>query len=470
MRRIITPRDAPYAGDSTSAAVSGFIVGPEGGGGGGESGGTRTESVSTSHEITPPPDITSLKRAGLRTLDLSIIDTYSESTAPICVRHIFSIKATPEETLTHWGCDPSSSANGELFPFPAELMTGTDSLVVQPTPKPEDEGTSHPVAVGTIVGAIIFIILALVAFILFARRNRNNNHGMDDSIDPWEPMPEAHKERMSLRPQNRLRLGTIHEQPSPVSAGASPGLLSRTNKALRPSYGPNWPLGSGDPLDAHPVDLEKRLSEPAIPFSPRGNVAYMMMASSSVPQLSMPTIPSASRGVAEYTTHLSPAPAAGPRSPGLSIKSPQSSSTPTSATAMLQSPRLSYAPVSSIDAAFEDEAERRVLAIDGAGMSPTYNNNHNQSQNHSRKSSHSPVSPIESIDNRINFLSMPSMPDDDDDGDGDEELVSPISLNTSMQSQQWGGDRRGGGNRKGSVSPTFPVSPIESRRGSLASP
>ncbi len=90
------------------------------------------------------------------------------------------------------------------------------------------------------------------------------------------------------------------------------------------------------------MDLEKRLSNPRA-LAGAGSVATSGSSggSSNVPQLQLPLPPPGSR--------LAP-----PRSPRSSSSQPH---TPTSLSAGLQSPRLSYVPVSPIDAAFRFGAD-----------------------------------------------------------------------------------------------------------------
>ncbi|KAI0137107.1 hypothetical protein BJ170DRAFT_44160 [Xylariales sp. AK1849] len=367
---------------------------------------------------------------------------------PHCMTHYFTTDATPGNTFTNVACG-TAAAFGQLYPYPPELMpttsdmqhsrsvNATGSVTGGSAPgdgKTDGETVSIGAIVGALCGAILLVGLVILAFYLAARRRRRRAAPtfvgpMGRRSDVSEPMPEAERRR------RRLRLSTIPEQLSPSSpTSASPGLVRC--KSARRSHGPDWPLGSADPLESHPPDLEKQLSEPR-----RG----------SVPLLQLPTLP---------TGRLSPAPGSSPESPGLGIKSSTSRSPdiPNSRTVMLQSPRLSYHPISPIDAAFDDEVERRVGAIDGAAASQIA-----QTQTQTRRaSSADEVSPIDEndhlpADKRFSFVSMPSLPDDRP-GDFDE-LVSPI----------WPDDPSLDGD--GRMSPALTVSPIdssvESRRGSV---
>lgn len=139
---------------------------------------------------------------------------------------------------------------------------------------------------------------------------------------------------------------------------------------------------------------------------------------------------------------------------------------------MLQSPRLSYHPISPIDAAFNDEVDRRVSKLDGAApatSSPGWRTDRPGSVAEE-------VSPIDHddipMDNRISFVSMPSLPDGDgvfgvgDDlagsvspieadhqgYEGEEVVVSPVSPHETIAG--------------GEESPAT-VSPLESRRESV---
>lgn len=228
------------------------------------------------------------------------------------------------------------------------------------------------------------------------------------------------------------------------------------------------------------VDLEKRLS------GPRASTGD----SSSIPQIQVPPPPG---------SKLVPPPP--PPPPKSSSSQPD---TPTSISAGLQSPRLSYIPVSPIDAAlFRDNTDRRfnggggegggaggdaaaaaAAAASGLGIgvavarsvssrSARSVKNNNKSSNDRRistsnhqkqqeKQEQEPVSPIDDDDDdedsmeedadskRLSFVSAPSVID------GDPDLVSPLSQEFNHRH----------GSEEIPVSPVS-VSPAESRRGSV---
>lgn len=218
------------------------------------------------------------------------------------------------------------------------------------------------------------------------------------------------------------------------------------------------------------VDLEKRLS------GPRASTGD----SSSIPQIQVPPPP--------------------PPPPKSSSSQPD---TPTSISAGLQSPRLSYIPVSPIDAAlFRDNTDRRfnggggegsgaggdaaaaaAAAASGLGIgvavarsvssrsarsvknNKSSNDRRISTSNHQKqqeKQEQEPVSPIDDDDDdedsmeedadskRLSFVSAPSVID------GDPDLVSPLSQEFNHRH----------GSEEIPVSPVS-VSPAESRRGSV---
>ncbi|KAI1866533.1 hypothetical protein JX265_007834 [Neoarthrinium moseri] len=342
---------------------------------------------------------------------------------------------------------------GQLYPYPPELAPTTsamphthDANATSTLSNNTDGKARRPVPVGAIVGAIIgvvlLVILVIIATVLIARRKRRqarvNNMktttgagGGDDGILP--SMPEAEQRR-------RLRLSTIPEQASPISPAVSSAGMSRF-KSTRRSYGPEWPMGSTDPLESHPVptDPEKRASPEPIRTGP------------TVPTLQLPAVPA---------TRVTPAPP--PTSPSTILASEEiSPSTPHAAPVMLQSPRLSYHPVSPIDAAFSDEVEKRVSRLDGAA--PPAPEAHSQPPSRARSllPEAEEVSPIDedehAVDNRLSLISVPSM---HDRSPALDEIVSPVSLeeddsDLAPQAPE----------ESGTVSPVT-VSPIESRRSS----
>lgn len=227
------------------------------------------------------------------------------------------------------------------------------------------------------------------------------------------------------------------------------------------------------------MDLEKRLSDPR---ASTGN------NSNNTPQIQVPPPPG---------SKLAPLPLP---PPSKSSPSQPQLHTPTSISAGLQSPRLSYIPVSPIDAAFRDDIDKRFNGGGGGGggdaaaaaaaaasglgigigvarsLSSRSVKNGNGSNNDRTISSfdhqlreEDPVSPIDDDDDddehdddadeenadskRVSFVSAPSVAGDHD---GDPDLVSPLSPNTNRRS----------GTEEVPVSPVT-VSPVESRRGSV---
>ncbi|KAK8126819.1 uncharacterized protein PG998_002578 [Apiospora kogelbergensis] len=437
----------------------------------------------------------------------------SAAALPACVTYYFTTDRNPGVTFTNVGCG-TSAMYGQMYPFPPELMPTTSAddhasateLAVNPidtSGSSADKSQTSPTGaiVGAIAGGVLFLALALAAFFLLTKRRRRLQEqqqitkelisGPTGHHAPIAPTAAPEKKGSSLR--TRLRLSTIPEQHSPLPK--SP-LLSRY-KSSRRSYGPDWPLGSADPLESHPVlpgiasvatpddtavDLEKRLSEP------RGTPVP--------PQLQIPAIPA---------TRLSPAPP--PKSP--SNASPrQLQVTPSASSAdigLLQSPRLSFAPPASpIDAAFNAEVARRVSLIDGAGAASvttiTGNNNSNRNSSNPRRESKNiristkppprnsvyqqrqdqSVSPLSrsperrgsgsgssstgvvADPKRLSLVSEPSIRDSRFYGAADD-LVSPVS---PEDEEGLDGERGGGGTDSGQVSPAT-ISPMESRRGSL---
>ncbi|KAK8088135.1 hypothetical protein PG997_003096 [Apiospora hydei] len=440
---------------------------------------------------------------------------------PACMTYYFTTDREPGVTFTNVGCG-TSAMYGQMYPFPPELIPTTSDeeyhsatdLTVNPIDTSGSDANNKTQSTSP-TGAIV----AILAFVLLARRRRRQQITKElisapTVYSPTAPPPEKSggggAGRSSLR--TRLRLSTIPEQNSPLPT--SP-MLSRYKSARR-SYGPDWPLGSADPLESHPivlptapvsasaatssasVDLEKRLSDPR-----RG----------SAPQLQIPVFPA---------TRLSPAPP--PKSPigggGASSSQQQQqyippAPAPSSPGGMLQSPRLSFAPPASpIDAAFNIEVAKRVSIIDGAAASavsvgPTNSsssttNNRNshipprpsntirtstkpaprnsvyqQQQQQQQAPDDGSVSPIEqspveggsdgggSIGNpkRLSLVSAPSVRDSRFVvGAAGDELVSPVSPDDDEEGR--GGGERGGGMDSGRVSPVT-VSPMESRRSSL---
>ncbi|RYP78536.1 hypothetical protein DL771_000489 [Monosporascus sp. 5C6A] len=407
----------------------------------------------------------------------------------------------PDATLTHVECH-ESAGYGEMFPYPPELTTTKTTADSSPTRTPDAEPTdnsdsdsSSPTGaiVGAAVGVVALLCLAgLTAFLVVRQRRRRRLCRRAElditaaaaALPPRDRDGHGHNRRAatpaaldgttgrSLRP-----LSTIHEQLSPGLGGGSTGTVAASSpltpttppppsssrekrKSARRSHGPQWPLGSGNPLAAHPVDLEERLSDP------RNSIG-------SAPQMQLPPPP---------VSRLAPLPPP-PKPP----RTPSSSQphTPASISAGLQSPRLSYVPVSPIDAAFRDDAEMATTTTttrpedfgrsggDAAtgpaavgvaiGRSPSTRPARASlsrgvvsiPQQHQQQH-HEPVSPMGTDDGedtggskRLSFMSIPSIR-----GDGALDLVSPVSPEDRLLSSD------------GGVSPAT-VSPLESRRGSL---
>ncbi|KAI1498839.1 hypothetical protein F5X99DRAFT_420320 [Biscogniauxia marginata] len=434
------------------------------------------------------------------------------STAGSCFSYGFITDDEPGATFTHVQCQESRGF-GEMYPYPPELSTSTDAsavssldssstLSVEPSNDDGHSSNSAPAGAiaGAVIGAIAFICLFIVAVYLFMRRRRQRQQRRQIgaamiSTEPTnlkdEPPGAAAAETTALGVGSLRPLSTIHEQRSPA---ISPSREKRKSAPTgRQSFKPDWPLGlNGNPLASHPVDLEKRLSldtlgadRPAA-LAPPPQQARQEPQQPHVPILKVPTPPP------PPGTRLAPPPPPPPP------KSPRHSSsvnprTPTSVGASLQSPRVSYVPVSPIEAAFGDEMDRRRTWLEdnaesrftgtaaaasntrkshGSGITPPVLSlqglNNISSTDFARDNRTdrdpdpvSPVSPLDDDDDdndgddddtkRLSFVSVPSAP-----GEGDREaddLVSPISPN----------DRS---NLDGRVSPAT-VSPLESRQGSI---
>ncbi|KAI1083065.1 hypothetical protein F5B20DRAFT_444712 [Whalleya microplaca] len=421
------------------------------------------------------------------------------STVPFCFTYGFSTSEKLGATFTHVQCQ-ETPGYGEMYPLPPELITTTSaegetspsssssSLMAQPT----DESSSHETPVGAIVGAVIgavvLIVLAIVAAVLLIRRrhhraaiiSRRNERARD--IDDKLSSDATAKEAGRLRP-----LSTIHEQASPI---ASP--VREKRKSGRHSIGPQYL----NPLRAHPVGLEGGLSRSATvnlgsSTSSKKSVGTNTMArineknssdSKGVDKNSDPRVPMLQIPIPRHQgSRLAPPPP--PKSkPKSSSGSPQ---TPTGASA-LQSPRTSSVPLSPIEVAFGSEGDKRasrlslnpfasntsssdlIPGVDRAGdsassvssaatTSPAVAAAASRSvgvgadamartDGSTSPKSAEPVSPIEPIDDedsqRLSFISIPSTHGEEDHERS--ELVSPISPESPA-----------------------PVSPLESRRGSL---
>lgn len=195
-----------------------------------------------------------------------------------------------DETLTYVQCQVTAGF-GQMFPYPPEVMakataTATDhdtpsdepSLEVQPTDK-DSGGTSTGAIIGVVVGIIALIILGILAAWLIVRRRRQKARSERRAAAVDMAGARAHnddkefggggtyqQQQKQQEPKNRPGLGagrlrplsTIQEQQpspivSPLSAGAATTSLRDKRKSARRSQGPSWPLGSGNPLAAHPV-------------------------------------------------------------------------------------------------------------------------------------------------------------------------------------------------------------------------
>ncbi|KAI1761185.1 hypothetical protein GGR53DRAFT_39296 [Hypoxylon sp. FL1150] len=401
-------------------------------------------------------------------------------TNPFCFTYAFMTQNEPGTTFTHVQCNPSDGF-GEMFPFPPELMTATSAEEPSETnSSADDDSSSHSTPTGAIVGAVVgsavLLILIIVAAILLLRRRRLNRRRAALNVSAQSgtaktpqssanDSPSLEKEhaqtaaaaamaaskkrtrRSLLRP-----LSLIREHPSPVEQTTSTPAREKhktvaVGSASRRSFGPNWPLGSpnGNPLGAHPIDadLKKRLSDSRLGARiPDSGVGIGRSSSSGqaarVPILQLPTPPPPGTKPAPL-----PLPPRSPRSPRIS----GGSGTPTSATAALQSPRLSYVPVSPIEAvAFGDNADKGVSRALGQI------NGDNTATARPRSvtpQTDEPVSPIESdgdrnevgeVDEdaqRLSYVSAPSAPGDVDR----DELVSPVSPEAGSDAEDDGGNR-----------------------------
>ncbi|KAK7748428.1 hypothetical protein SLS62_008584 [Diatrype stigma] len=477
----------------------------------------------------------------------------------------------PDATLTHVQCHRSAGF-GEMFPFPPELFTSmTDAgpsphanatdIEVQPI---DDDGdgdsssssSSTGVIVGAAIGVVALLLLIAIALFLIVRRRRQKKAELEAAASTMA-LPPRDKESGDgagdaaaaddddggggggQKPKQRLALGlgrlrplsTIQEQPSPITtrplstAGGAAATSAPRRKSLRRTFGPHWPLGSGNPLASHPVDLESRLSDPRTSTDTGTGTG-----NAKVPQLQLSPLAGSKLASSPLSSSSSspPPPPPPPKSPYAAI-APASASTsqpqtPTSISAGLQSPRLNYVPVSPIDAAFDkrfdgggsskgggsgsgsgsgsgvgglgigvaisrslsSRSARSIGDVTGTSTSrrtstpASYNRHQQQQQQQQQQDQADPVSPIDDEDEdevtigegegergedddadskRLSFVSAPSIAGDG----GDDDLVSPISPEF---------DRRpgaGGPADERAVSPAT-VSPVESRRGSLAGP
>ncbi|KAK8050476.1 hypothetical protein PG994_012206 [Apiospora phragmitis] len=266
---------------------------------------------------------------------------------PACITYYFTTKSEPGETLTNVGCG-TSAMYGQMYPLPPELMPTTSDedhrsatdLSVNPieTSGSESEKAqpTNPTGaiVGAIVGGVLLVALAILACVLLAKRRRRRQEQQQISkelisgptdftnVAPTTGAPEKSGGGVANSLRTRLRLSTIHEHNGPLPA--SP-MLARYKSARR-SYGPDWPLGSADLLESHPVavpavpaaaanannvDLEKRLSEPR-----RGSAPQLQISAFPATRLAPAQPPKSPPGGASPSQQQQHMPAA-PSSPGV---------------------------------------------------------------------------------------------------------------------------------------------------------
>ncbi|KAI1488088.1 hypothetical protein F5X96DRAFT_680760 [Biscogniauxia mediterranea] len=438
-------------------------------------------------------------------------------TAASCFSYAFTTDTEPDATFTYVQCQQSRGF-GEMYPQPPEFTTDTPpetasessesptSLTVQPEDNQSSGSTPAGAIAGAVCGALAFLCLAIVAAYMLMRRRKQKRQQVSMATISTEPARLKDETPEATSPDGGAAFGagsfrplsTVHEQGSPTG---SPSREKRKSAFPRVrSLDPNWPLGAnGNPLASHPVDLEKRSSRNTSGGDQPGTLRPLSQQiqrgpeQQGVPILQVPTPPSGSR--------LAPPPPP-PKSPRASSSS--SPRTPTSTGGMLQSPRLSFVPVSPIEAAFDAEMDRRQTWFDDSPETPVSATS-GAAGNSSTRGSYggsgltapraltpvppmlslqglnntsatdfaavdsaaadrepvSPVSPVSPLDGdddgdgidmkRLSFVSVPSAP-----GEGDremDELVSPISPNHP-------------GSADGRATPET-VSPLESRQGSL---
>ncbi len=220
-----------------------------------------------------------------------------------------------DATLTHIQCHESAGF-GEMFPYPPEAMltasadpaSNSTVVLVQPTDGDSSSSsssgsTSAGAIVGAVIGVIALVCLAALAAFLLIRRRRQKA-ALEAAVASMAPPSLEEEEgggegfrgsgiydggggggggggsgggggdvddgsggggggQRSALVMDRLRpLSTIQEQTSPVSArtasplspgGAGVATNREKRKSVRRSFGSHWPLGSGNPLAAHPV-------------------------------------------------------------------------------------------------------------------------------------------------------------------------------------------------------------------------
>lgn len=411
--------------------------------------------------------------------------------------HYYTTEDIPGHTYTNVACG-TSDLFGQLFPYPPELMPTTSAQPIHSTTLSSDndstESESRPVPTGAIVGAIvaaiILVIFLITATVCFARRKRSQAHlntsaakaaahggsNRKRGVKPVDALPAVvtstgggNNEAAEVERKRRLRLSTIPEVLSPTSpTGGGSGNMSRKfkSKSARRSYGPDWPLGSADPLESHPMPLPPPPPPPSAQNTPDPEKSAAAGEQPQTPQTPRRSIPTLNLFAASPTakSHKRTGSASTTADGGDNLK--VSPITPDSARVMLQSPRLSYHPVSPMDAAFNDEVERRVSRLEGAGPAD---------ENRSGE-----VSPIDDddddvdarhpLDNRLSLISVPTV---SEDGARLDDIVSPVSPQEEEHEEEKKAEEEEDVQKKedeveeaGDVSP-MSVSPIESRRSSL---
>ncbi|KAI1420368.1 hypothetical protein F5Y12DRAFT_719593 [Xylaria sp. FL1777] len=284
-----------------------------------------------------------------------------------CATYGFTTEEQPGATFTHVRC-AESPGFGELYPYPPELSTTTESsstestsstLISQPadsTNSSSSSSISSGAIAGAVVGSVVFAALAILGTFLFINRRRRQRGGRvrdgSEAMNTTPPSAEnVHSDEKALDGPLRS-LSTIHEQRSSLPSSASSGNNEGPeSSALRlQSFGENWPLGPRGPisprkpLSSHPVAaLERRLSQNEL--APRPQSTRYMKGGVRTPT---PPLPG---------TRLSPPPP---------LRKPELVQTPRRAASTglaLQSPRLSYIPPPTIDTAFGEEVERSLDGI-----------------------------------------------------------------------------------------------------------
>lgn len=406
--------------------------------------------------------------------------------------HYYTTEDIPGHTYTNVACG-TSDLFGQLFPYPPELMPTTSAQPTNSTTLSSDtdstESESRPVLTGAIVGAIvaaiILVIFLITATVCFARRKRSHAHlntsaakaaahrgdgNKEGGVKPMDALPAVvpsggGNEAAEVERKRRLRLSTIPEVLSPTSPTGTGNMSRKFNKSksARRSYGPDWPLGSAGPLESHPMPLPppppppplaqntpdpEKPGEEETPQTPRRSIPTLNLFAASPTAKSHKRTSSASQPVSHADDNLKVSPI-----------------TPDSARVMLQSPRLSYHPVSPMDAAFNDEVERRVSRLEGPGPSE---------ENENRSGEVSPIDDDDDVvdarhplDNRLSLISVPTV---SEDGARLDDIVSPVSPQEEEHEEKAAGEdvekKDDEVEEAGDVSP-MSVSPIESRRSSL---